>query len=619
MSKNDGGATRHHPGSLAEDILSLAAWFGLVTGLSEGVLFLAFQTLGQMRHVTLEIIWISALFDVLLYSGLGFAFFMLARLLPKLPMTLLSVFVFALLTLSDWLALALAEKIHLIAIVLLALGGAVQFTRWFGKHQTTALHFWHRSLPWVAAVALLTFVGIQGGLWLRERLALAGLPAAPVGSPNILLIMVDALRADHLSGYGYQRRTSPNIDGIAQQGVLFEHAFATTSYTLPSHASLLTGRYPYEHGVEWKTSRALLDGSHLTLADALHSRGYRTAAVSANVFWFTRPRGFGRGFIRFEDYFHSIGDMAVRTLYGRAFEHLVLRRLGFEDIPARKRAPDVNRSALSWIDRDRTRPFFIFLNYMDVHDPYLPPQPFRNKFSPVKYPGGILNWRTGRSDPQLTPEQLQSEIDAYDGAIAYVDDHIGQLLAELQRRGLGNNTAVVITSDHGESFGEHGLYLHGNSLYREEIHVPLIFWAPTQIPAGRRLALPVTNAAIPATVMDLVSTGDQMLFPGLPLATLWQTPEAPHDSSHPLAEIAQIPWAPEKAPTHHGSMKSLVSPQWHYIIHEKLGTQFYNRQDDHQELHNLAENQEKQDDLAVLRWQLQQLLSDGQRTAGRAP
>jgi arylsulfatase A-like enzyme len=606
-------------GGIGADILPVAAWFGLVTGLFEGALFLVFQKFGEMRHVTLEIVWISALFNVLLFSTLGVALVALARFLPKLPMMRLSVFVFAFLALSDWLALALAEHLHLVAVITLALGGAVQFTRWFRTRPTAALHFWHRSLPWAAATSLLTLLGIQGGFWLQEQLALAKLPAATQGSPNILLVVVDALRADHLSSYGYERRTSPNMDSIAQQGVLIEHAFATSSYTLPSHASLLTGRYPYEHGVEWKTSRALLASPFPTLAEALRSRGYRTAAFSANLFWFTRPRGFGRGFIRFEDYFQSLGDMAARTLYGRAIERLVLQRLGFEDIPARKRAPDINRSALRWIDRDGERPFFVFLNYMDAHDPYLPPPPFRHTFSKLENPGGIINWRTGRSDPQMTPEQLQGEIDAYDGAVAYVDDQIGQLMAELQRRGLSDNTVVVITSDHGESFGEHGPYLHGNSLYREEIHVPLILSAPGRIPTGLRVALPVTNAAIPATIMDLVGAGDQTLFPGPSLAKLWQTPQAPLDSFQPLAEIAQIPWAPDKALTHHGAMRSLVSPQWHYIIHEKLGMQVYDWQDDARELHNRAEDQEIRNDLALLRRKLRQMLSNRHTTAEKAP
>jgi arylsulfatase A-like enzyme len=475
------------------------------------------------------------------------------------------------------------------------------------------VRFWRRSLPWVVSVVLLTLAAIQGRLWLQEQVAIATLPPAPSESPNILVILVDALRADHLSCYGYARPTSPHVDRITQQGVLFEKAFPTSSWTLPSHASLLTGRYPYEHGADWSRPQALLDRRHPTLAEALRSRGYRTGAFSANLFWFTRPMGFGRGFIRFEDYFHSIGDMASRTLYGRVIEKFVLQRLGFEDIPARKRASDINRALLNWADGERNKPFFAFLNYMDTHDPYLPPQPYRDQFSKLKNPGGILNWRVGRHHPPMTAEQLQSEIDAYDGAVAYVDDHIGKLLMELQKRGLTDNMLVVITSDHGESFGEHGVFLHGNGLYREEIQVPLIFWWPGQVPAGVRVAWPITNAALPATVMELLGAADQTVFPGPSLSSLWKASQAYSNFPYPLAEIGQIPWAPENAPTHHGSMISLVSPQWHYIEHAKLGLELYTWENDPRERHNLADRSELQNVVSQLRLRLPQTSSGMER------
>jgi arylsulfatase A-like enzyme len=300
--------------------------------------------------------------------------------------------------------------------------------------------------------------------------------------------------------------------------------------------------------------------------------------------------------------------MVMRTLYGRAIERLVLRRLGFEDFPARKRASDINYAVLRWIDRHRGKPFFVFLNYMDTHDPYLPPQPYRSKFSKTKNLGGILNNRIGRSNPQITPEQLECEIGAYDGAISYVDDNIGQLLGELQKRDQGEKTLVVITSDHGESFGEHGIFLHGNSLYREEIHVPLILWWPGQVPAGVHVVRPVTNGSVPTTVMDLLGFSDQTSFPGPSLRQLWQTPEADTDWPYPLVELDHKPWAHQKFPVSQGSMKSLVSPHWHYIVHEKLGTELYDLENDLQELHNLAERVELRGDITRLRSRLPQSL-----------
>lgn len=582
-------------------VVLVAAWFGLVTGLIEGAAFMFLQKFYWLNRnvllmdVSIEIIWISAVFNLILFSIIGVVLAVSFRPFRRLQHIFVYVFLFSFLAIFDWLALMLSKRMYYYAIFAIAVGLAVTFTRWFRKREAAILRFWRRSLPWVVAAAVLALVGIEGGILLRERSAIANLPPAAAGSQNVLIIVIDTLRADHLSSHGYARPTSPNIDRVAREGVLFENAFATSSWTPPSHASMLTGRYPGEHGLEWDNPRALFDSPYPTLSEALLTRGYRTGAFSANQTWFTRPMGFGRGFIQFEDFFHSIGDMAFRTLFGRAIEQVILRRLGYEDAPSRKRASDINRSVLRWIERDREKPFFAFLNYIDCHDPYLPPQPYRSKFSKLEHPGGMLNWRLGRHHPQMTPEQLQGEIDAYDGAIAYVDDYVGQLLAEIQKRGLAENTLVVITSDHGESFGEHDLFLHANALYRELIQVPLIIWQPGQVPAGVRFAQPVTNAALPATVMDLIGGQDQTLFPGPPLTKFWKNAEAHTEWPYPLAEMAQQPWAPETFPVYHGSMKSLVSPQWHYILHKRFDTELYDFRNDAQEAHNLAGRPEMED------------------------
>jgi arylsulfatase A-like enzyme len=567
------------------DLLIVAAWFGLVTGLVESGLFLVFQHLGGLMDVPPEIVTVAPPFDLVLFGLCGLAFAAPSRRFPALPLHV-SVFLFVLLAMLDWLAIAIGGRIHYYAVTLLALGVTVQVTRWLRRHEAAALRGARRSLPWVCAVALLAFAGTHAHRWLRERLATVRLPAATAGAPNVLVIVVDTLRADHLSSYGYTRPTSPHVDRLAQQGVVFENAIAPTSWTLPSHASLLTGRYLYEHGVDWNTPRQLFDGRFRTLGEALELRGYRTAAFSANLFWFTRSQGFGRGFIHFDDYFHCITDMLLRTLYGRAVESIILRRVGSGDSPARRTAASVNAAALRWIDRDPTRPFFVFLNYLDTHDPYLPPRPFRGMFSKLANPGGLLNGNRPR--PHLTPEQLAGEIAAYDGGIAYVDDQIGRLLDELQRRHLDERTLVVFTSDHGEAFGEHRLFLHANGLHWEVIHVPLVFWWPGHIPEAVHVTRPVSNAALAATVMDLLGAGAPELFPGPSLRRLWTSPDAPLNWPDALSEISAKPWAPPAEPVHDGALKSLVTPRWHYIVHETLGSELYDWRDDPQESHNLV-------------------------------
>jgi arylsulfatase A-like enzyme len=417
--------------------------------------------------------------------------------------------------------------------------------------------------------------------------------AATPDPPNILFIVIDTLRADHVSCYGYERPTSPNIDSLARQGVLFEIAISTAPYTAPSHASLLTGRYPYQHGVQWVTRRPVFDGRYLTLPEALQAHGYRTAAFSANRFWFTREQGFGRGFNRFKDTFRSPVQMAMRTVYGHQIEASIVKGIS-EDYPWRTRASGINRSVLHWLKQDSNRPFFAFVNYFDVHDPYFPPRSYRGKFSALENPGGIVNSYQNRFNPQMTPQQVQDEIDAYDGAISYADDHIAQLLTQIGDLGLGENLLVIITSDHGEAFGEHGAFLHPNSVYREEIHVPLVIWQPDRIPAGVRVSQPVTIASLPATVMELVGQGEQDIFPEQSLVRFWENPELPSDSPFPLAEMEHWPWMFASAPSSQGAMRSLVTPEYHYIEHDTLGRELYDWRRDPRELHNLADTREGQ-------------------------
>jgi len=420
---------------------------------------------------------------------------------------------------------------------------------------------------------------------------------------------LDTLRADHLSSYGYSRPTSPEIDRIASQGVLFENAIAPCSWSLPSHASLLTGRAPSEHGMQnvqampWPGWREKSLSGYPSLGEVLRHRGYRTGAFSANRIYFTRNVGLGRGFIHFEDYFDSVGDSFVRTLYGREFARLYLNRsenskvtralryLGLESwldkdsegsgdvggaYGVRKRASAVNQELMQWIDRDRQHPFFAFLNYLDVHYSY---------GGPPGYPKP--DWDRG------------STVDEYDAGLKYVDDYIGRLLRDLERRE-ARNTIVVITSDHGESLGAHGLSYHGAALYRELIQVPLIISYPQQIPKGLRVAVPVSITGIPGTVMDLLADREPGVFPGPSLSALWKSQNQQTNWPYPISELAQtdiiVPAdrvVEGKIPiATNGWMKSLVAPRWHLITHEKFGHQLYDWTNDPKESNNLIDSPE---------------------------
>ena len=577
-----------------KDVFVLGAWWGLLTGLVEGAGLLGLQHAGWLNwkmaqmSVAREILWVSPVADFLLFAGLALLICALGVLIPAIRDSRVLGFIFALMAVFDWGSLS--GRLRIPAVVALSLGLATVWTRWFVKRPENRLRNMRRSLPWLAATAVVLLIGVQGSRWMAERPAMAGLGPANTGAPNVLVLIMDTVRADHVGIYGYNRATSPRLDRFARQGVLFENAISTSSWTLPAHASLLTGRFPHEHGAQ----TGPYDGRYLSLAEEFQRRGYRTGAFSANTYFFSRASGFGKGFVRFEDDFTSVRDMAARTLYGRKFYDFVLQRLGYDDVPGRKRATDITQSVEHWIGASGSRPFFIFANYFDAHDPYLPPQPYRSRFSPGKTPGGALNSFVLRLNLRR-PEQLQGEIDAYDGAIAYIDDQIGSLLDWIDERDLSKNTIVVILSDHGESFGEHGLLMHRNALYRETIHVPMLLRWPGHVPENVRVAAPVSIASLAATLLELTASDNAAQFPGPSLVPQWRaaSPVPASDLEFPLAELAQFHFDLEKQnPVYSGSMLSVVTPHWQMIEHSALGAMLFNWSTDPGDLHDLAANPE---------------------------
>jgi arylsulfatase A-like enzyme len=593
-------------------IIQVTISLGAMAGLLEGVGLLVFQRVnyarwGPMLHLSSEIIWISPIVDLIFFCLISTVIWLVSRIIPRIPALRVVIFALSFLTVYDWLTLT--ARLYHRACLLFAFGAAVAFGRWLARHETPAARFWKKAAPWAIAAVALAFIGIQGGKWWHEHRALAALAPATPGTPNVLVIVIDTLRADHASAYGYPRPTTPNLDRLAQQGVLFENAVSPSSWSLPSHVSLVTGRYLHDHKVgqvqpePWfgwgKTSL----GGFPTIGEALEQKGYRTGGFSANRTYFSHDLGFGRGFMRFEDYFCSPADSFVRTLYGREFSRIylvrsdkslakrILRRLGWTSLldqdaegsgsyggafGIRKHADTVNEEALRWIDTDPHRPFFAFLNYFDVHDPY----------------GGP------RSYPRPAWPQV-SDIDHYDNGVKYSDDCLGRLIAALEQRGLANNTLIVVTSDHGESLGQHSLMTHGRALYWELIHVPLVISYPGHIPAGVRLAQPVTNAALPATIQELLGSSHAP-FPGPPLNAFWAVGQPSPQMPNPISELAENKYpgkhdaqADRLIPTAAtGSMKTLVTPQWQLILHQQSGAQLYDWTRDPGETTDLARTAE---------------------------
>lgn len=337
-----------------------------------------------------------------------------------------------------------------------------------------------------------------GSLSLAVLLQAHGAAQAPSRAdaplPHVLLISIDTLRSDHLGCYGYPRATSPHIDELSKRGTLFENACSTASWTLPSHASLMTGTYPARHGVRDDGNRLRPDLP--TLAERLQELGYWTCGAVSGVY-VTRTFGFERGFERFDE------ALARDSRQKNVATGIVDRLL--EQIDARPAGA----------------PFFAFAHVFDPHFDYRPPSPYRERFVDPAY-DGELDGTLGSMAPYLDAGPMreadrQHLIDLYDGEIAYVDAEIGRLLAALEEREVLADTVVVVTADHGEEFKEHGALGHAKTLYNEQLAIPLIIAGTPRFPPGQRHAAPVSLVDVAPTILALVRGGAADGFDGVPL------------------------------------------------------------------------------------------------------
>ncbi len=572
------------------DLLFLTTSFGLSTGLVEGAGLrwvqktpLAGGTVG-MFLVSPRMLYVSALTDVVLFMAAGFLAAWLSRLAPKIPQGKVVLFILVFMLVFDCLCIALDRVMDPPYTAILSAGVASVLLRVLWPKRGRLLWLARKSLPALAAALVAVVCAVNWSSIESGRVAAAGMPVAPPDAPNVLVIVMDTVRADHLSGLGYSRTTTPNLDRIASQGVLFENAISASSWTLPAHASLLTGRFPFEHGAEVVD----YDGRYLTLPEAFEARGYRTAAFSANTYFFSPENGFGRGFQHFDGASESLADSLIRTMYGRLITMLYEQTSHF-DVPGRKPAEQINAHFLEWLGQEGGRPFFVMLNYFDAHAPYLAPAPFRGKFARRPDVGGILNpW--GDRDTLEKAGDVQDERDAYDGGIAYIDSQIGALMEALRARGLAEDTLVAIVSDHGEFFGEHRLYTHCNALYLEGIRVPLLVEWPGHVPAGVRISDPVSTAWLPATVMALVSGRDGGLFPGPSLTEFWNGNSAGGGGALILSELVPRRAGPEGSP--HEPMESVLDARWHFIVTGGVRARLYEWRIDPKEQNDLAQTPE---------------------------
>ncbi len=296
---------------------------------------------------------------------------------------------------------------------------------------------------------------------------------------SLLLVTADTLRADHVSSYGYFQQTTPNIDALASRGILFEQAYTQVPFTPPSHWTIMTGLYPFHHGMYLPTNESRLE----TLATRLSRSGYDTAAFTASYMVGRLERGFG-----------------------------VFEVPAFRTEKEYRPATNVTESALSWLmQRDGEGPFFLWVHYFDAHSPYQPPDghdiydySMEPRYADERYSrAGIDNFRPIRDD-----------IARYDGEVRYMDNQLGRLLGELESLGLSENTMVAVVSDHGECFGEHlfsdfgyemtgPCLFHDKTLYQEEVHVPMVLYNPrARRSSGTRIGEIVETADLAPTLLE---------------------------------------------------------------------------------------------------------------------
>ena len=545
----------------------------MLAGLLEGAAYYRYPLL---RNPDLP--WIAVLFAGAVFLILGLVLAPLARFVRWRVFFAGLTLALALVAFYDCATVGVGDHGErvLMRVVALALAGGVALATW--KFSAGWQGLQRKSVIGIAVFALL-YTGVPPARRaFRERRELAAVSGAN-HAPNVLVIIVDALRADHLSTYGYSRETSPYITKLASQGVLFQNAIAAASWTLPSHASILTGRLPHEVGAD--RPDGFVDRSMPTVAEAFRRHGYRTAAFSANWWFFARRLGFSPGFVHFED-FSSVSSAIAQTNLGQRIQNLLLK-LGFLHAAiGRASAEQINRRMLRWLDRGKG-PFFVVANYMDVHEPYLPPLDCFHRFSKLARPAGQVFIGNPQMD-HLTPPEIQNEMDAYDASIYCLDGQIAALVQALHKRQLMSNTIVVFTSDHGDGFGEHGLMSHGNDLYLELIHVPLIMVGPG-IPAGAVVQRPASLMWLAPTLLSLTGASTQP-FPGPAMNLAW-TGATQSLWTDPVSELAQM-YQDANAPNYTGALLSVVTSKWHLIAGGPKGEELYDRSEDKAEAHNLA-------------------------------
>jgi arylsulfatase A-like enzyme len=600
----------------SKDLLALTIWFGVAVGLLEGASFLVLQTAGlltwdmQAAAVDQNILWASTLMDLMVFLAAGIGLLVVFAVVRPARWMFAANVLFA--TLGWYVLISLAGRLRERGAVILALGLGVVLARVISRHEAAWMDHVRRSVVKLVVMAIAVGCVAASGDWMWEKFQVRKLAAPPAGAPSVLLIVLDTQRMDRLGAYGNLRGTSPFLDAYARKSVLFESAFANAPWTPPSHVTFFTGKMPFEHGATLEP----FDGRFKTIAQVMAARGYSTVGIVANNEMAMRAFGVGRGFLRYENIFTGPWDSASRTLYGQKLRKLVVLRF-FPHFTPREhmKASEINQRFLNWLDQGRDRPFFAFLNYMETHQLDDPPEEFMQKFAKDR---PRVDFRTLMLEDPYDPEEQRRLSGKYDAMVAYLDSELKRLFEELGKRGLEKDLLVIIVSDHGESLGEHQLLSHRNSLYPEQIRVPLMIRYPGKTPDGTRITEQVSLHRLPATIMQM-SGGAAGAFPGAPLTECWTVGTCAEEMILSEVDKGRYPGADKHFPMRQGWVKSLIAGQWHFIVQQDGKIELYNWHNDPQEFKNLAESAEGAEIVKALTARLEAWVPQAKQRAAKRP
>jgi arylsulfatase A-like enzyme len=474
-----------------------------------------------------------------------------------------------------WLALAagIATAIALFGVLLpythvsrwaslvVALGSGVQVTYAATKYPVR----WARRSRYVALAALFAAVSIAAIQQLvrnvSEIWAVRTLAKARAGAPNVLLVVLDAVRAKSFGVTNRAAATTPQLWRWAESSTVFDRAFSVAPWTLPSHASMFTGRYAGQLEADWTVP---LDDAYPVLAERFKAAGYRTGGFNANLHYASYDSGLDRGFVHYDDYQIDWRQILASSSYAQTALFDRLRRRGslrekllaivradLSIVPQHRfhlrLADAVFDSYLRWQDRRSARPTFAFINVMDAHLVQSAALPERREYPPFE---------RGESD--------------YLSSIRFLDQQLDRLFKSLSQRGLLDRTIIIVTADHGELFGEHDLTGHARSMYKDVLHVPLMVRYPPDVPRGARIARAVSLRDLAATITSLAGI-DRGEIPGVSLVNAWR--DSAVALSPTLAEVRQLPNPQGDYPSAKGALKALATEDWFYIQNEGTGVE----------------------------------------------